>query len=621
MTSETWLLAGVRALHVAALLVAFGALLLPALAGRAAVSVERTTHRLAQVGMAVALGAGGIWFVLQAAAFADATDLPTTLAALPATATTRFGQALLLRSALLVGTLLLHRVQRPNWLAIAATGLAIVLQPLLGHAGAQEGALGWSLVGTEMVHLLAAGAWIGALPALLAAASQLPAPAAAALCRRFSPIGIGAVALLVGTGLAQGGVLIGGFPNLVGTLYGRFALVKCALFAAMLVLAIANRVWLVERLDGRRPAHARALLRRSILAETVLGLLTVAVAAGLANLPPGLHQEPLWPFSWQVSGLALRDDDLRQEIATALLMVGLASAVIATSLFWGRFRVVAVLIAGGLFASWLPTFGLFLVPAYPTSFYTSPTDFAVQDIVEGQALFRVHCISCHGLDGAGNGPAATDARMRPADLTAAHLFDHPDGELFWWLTDGMRAPDGERVMPAFGDTLSAGDRWDLIDYLRAHNAGLAFRDSGTPPMPIPAPSMPVRCPDPRIATLADLRGGLVVLAADDPSLPPPPDLATEDGLPVTVVRLRYDGTGCRAASGDAWPALAILAGLAPETLAGTAFLVDAQGWLRAVRRPAGRPAWSDPARLVTELRDICTQPLTQSSGVPHAHTH
>ena len=56
-------------------------------------------------------------------------------------------------------------------------------------------------------------------------------------------------------------------------------------------------------------------------------------------------------------------------------------------------------------------------------------------------------------------------------------------------------------------------------------------------------------------------------------------------------------------------------------LAGTAFLVDAQGWLRAVRRPAGRPAWSDPARLVTELRDICTQPLTQPSGVPHAHTH
>jgi len=520
MSPEVALLAALRAAHVAALLVAFGALLLPTVAGRATGLVERTTHRLAGGGLVLAFATGSLWFVLQAASFANATDAGAVIDALPGTAGTRFGQVLLLRLVLLLGALALHRPRCPAWLAPVPAGIAVALQPLLGHAGAQSGLLGWSLCGTEAVHLLAAGAWIGALPPLLVAVARLPTPMAATLCRRFSPIGIGAVALLAGTGLAQGSALIGGMPGLFGTPYGRLALVKLALFVLMLGLAAANRLWLVDRLDGPRPARARAVLRNAILGETALGGLVVIAAASMANLPPGLHEQPLWPFAWQISGLALRDEDLRVEIANALLMVGLSVALLANALYWGRLRLVAVLISGGLLATWLPSFGLFLVPAHPTSFYTSPTRFAVQDIVQGQALFRENCVSCHGADGSGAGAQTTGASIRPADLTAPHLFDHPDGEMFWWLTDGIRAPDGSAAMPAFAETLSEADRWDLIDYLRAHNAGLAFRGSGAPPVPIPAPDLPVRCPDPRIARLARRPGGgrpVAPRADDDPA--------------------------------------------------------------------------------------------------------
>jgi hypothetical protein len=60
-------------------------------------------------------------------------------------------------------------------------------------------------------------------------------------------------------------------------------------------------------------------------------------------------------------------------------------------------------------------------------------------------------------------------RIPPADLTASHLGDHPDGQLFWFISDGMRGPDGALVMPGFAKTLDAATRWALIDFLRDRN--------------------------------------------------------------------------------------------------------------------------------------------------------
>ena len=38
--------------------------------------------------------------------------------------------------------------------------------------------------------------------------------------------------------------------------------------------------------------------------------------------------------------------------------------------------------------------------------------------VRGPDLYRAHCAACHGLDGKGSGPIATELKTRPADLTA-----------------------------------------------------------------------------------------------------------------------------------------------------------------------------------------------------------
>ena len=112
---------------------------------------------------------------------------------------------------------------------------------------------------------------------------------------------------------------------------------------------------------------------------------------------------------------------------------------------------------------------LFFVPAYPTSYYHSPTEGSATSIAHGAQLFPQHCASCHGVEGRGDGSGATRLKVPPADLMAPHLWNHSDGELFWWLSHGMDGPDRNQVMPGFAPPLAADDIWALIDFVRARN--------------------------------------------------------------------------------------------------------------------------------------------------------
>lgn len=43
---------------------------------------------------------------------------------------------------------------------------------------------------------------------------------------------------------------------------------------------------------------------------------------------------------------------------------------------------------------------------------------AAQDAEEGARLYQQHCATCHGIDGAGDGPMAPALILQPPDLTA-----------------------------------------------------------------------------------------------------------------------------------------------------------------------------------------------------------
>lgn len=80
----------------------------------------------------------------------------------------------------------------------------------------------------------------------------------------------------------------------------------------------------------------------------------------------------------------------------------------------------------------------------------------------GQALYDARCVSCHGDRGRGDGPQSPGMAPPPTDFVART--PPTDGYLFWRIREGA-APPGSQ-MPAYGSTLSDGEIWELVSYLR-----------------------------------------------------------------------------------------------------------------------------------------------------------
>jgi putative copper resistance protein D len=144
-----------------------------------------------------------------------------------------------------------------------------------------------------MVHLLAAGAWLGGLPAfalLLWRARRTVEPAwqdfVIRVTRRFSVLGILSVSALLASGLINSWNLLDGPRDLVTTDYGRLVALKIGLFAAMVAIAAMNRFYLTPRLP--EPSSLRSLQRNS-LAEVCLGLCVLFLVGILGTLPPTAH--------------------------------------------------------------------------------------------------------------------------------------------------------------------------------------------------------------------------------------------------------------------------------------------------------------------------------------------
>jgi mono/diheme cytochrome c family protein len=344
------------------------------------------------------------------------------------------------------------------------------------------------------------------------------------------------------------------------------------------------------------------------------------VAAFLASTVPGVHDTPVWPLSWQFSLVAVREaPEFRQEVLASLLLIGGAVLLIAAALVLRRLILPAlVLLLATIF--WRgPSFSLLLVEAYPTSFQTSASGFSAASIAHGQALFLQSCAACHGPEGEGNGPAAADLHIKPADLTQPHLQDHTDGDLFWFVTHGLDGPEGGLAMPGFADALSSDDRWALVEYVRAHNAGVTIRQDAAFDPPIRAPALTIDCNGVTASAMGDLLGHAVLVALGDTAPPVPSQDAVTLFVPAEY-RRPAPGT-CVAADPSAWNAYAVLADLPLNEAAGSAFLVDPNGWLRAGERPGAAGGWHSNDDLLAEIRGICAHPIEQPGGASHEHHH
>ena len=83
-------------------------------------------------------------------------------------------------------------------------------------------------------------------------------------------------------------------------------------------------------------------------------------------------------------------------------------------------------------------------------------------VAAGLALFRTHCVACHGAPGVD--PTEGGASLNPPapGLTLARVQARSDGELQWIVSNGIRMTG----MPAFGASRSDEDIWQLVAALR-----------------------------------------------------------------------------------------------------------------------------------------------------------
>jgi len=180
---------------------------------------------------------------------------------------------------------------RAGFLILAALLLGSLA--LSGHAAAHKGVWGDVHRADQVVHLLAAGAWLGGLLPLamaLAAARRSGTAAIAEVAgtvRRFSRIGQWAVGLILATGIMNTAFLVGSPAALFPTPYGQTLLAKIAVVLIMVAIAAINLIRVTPRLKAD-PKAAGTLWRNTVL-ELALGLGVLALVGLLGTMIPALY--------------------------------------------------------------------------------------------------------------------------------------------------------------------------------------------------------------------------------------------------------------------------------------------------------------------------------------------
>jgi copper resistance protein D len=163
----------------------------------------------------------------------------------------------------------------------------------ISHAAA-AGVHSLGLLG-DMLHLCAAGGWVGGLVPLTIFLARDRAPfslgeTVARVLHRFSTLSLCCVSVLIVSGISNSWLLVGSIYALFATPYGWLLLFKLTLFAILIGFGARNRL-LVKAKLVKAPAgpDLPSQLRRNVLCEVCLSAMVVAIVACLGVTPPARH--------------------------------------------------------------------------------------------------------------------------------------------------------------------------------------------------------------------------------------------------------------------------------------------------------------------------------------------
>lgn len=215
-----------------------------------------------------------------AGGWGDALDLEMVWAVISSTTN---GKAWALQAAATCVVVLAFIANRTG-VVLAAGVLVFVAQSMTGHAASSEGWAGLLRQANDTLHLMAAGAWLGALPYVLRLLPRLHQPETKAVLIRYSGEGHFWVAVVLVTGLIGTLWIFEGVPTDLSVRYQLLWWLKVVVSLAMVGFAIRNRYFLVPRLgEGQAALSALAKATRG---EIALGLIAVALVAWFGTLEP-----------------------------------------------------------------------------------------------------------------------------------------------------------------------------------------------------------------------------------------------------------------------------------------------------------------------------------------------
>ncbi|MDJ0608346.1 MAG: cytochrome c [Kiloniellales bacterium] len=110
----------------------------------------------------------------------------------------------------------------------------------------------------------------------------------------------------------------------------------------------------------------------------------------------------------------------------------------------------------------------FMRSGVPLEYRSSRNPYpAVQMAIDdGGRLYERHCAACHGVKGSGDGEAGMDLMPPPAFLS--YLIKRPrsvDEYLIWTISEGGAQFGSD--MPAFKETLTDREIWEIVTFMRA----------------------------------------------------------------------------------------------------------------------------------------------------------
>jgi putative copper resistance protein D len=186
------------------------------------------------------------------------------------------------------------------WVVTICGAVALGTLAWTGHGAMDEGSRRYLHFTSDIVHLLGAGSWLGALTAFVILlrsnklAGVLQIQVLTRILTGFESAGAFIVLTLAMTGIANYLLVVGQtLETLTTTTYGALLSLKIFLFIGMLMFAALNRFHLSPLLERsiQTGTHTVAInaLRRSMILELSLAVIIMGLVAWLGTLSPEME--------------------------------------------------------------------------------------------------------------------------------------------------------------------------------------------------------------------------------------------------------------------------------------------------------------------------------------------